>query len=318
MTNFKIVIKRIFITALILIFILGIYSLFIEQSFLRVKHEKLYLPNYSPELNGLKVAIISDIHIGGQFTGLKKLKRYTKEINAQSPDFIFFLGDLDSLGIIKSKTNKNEISSILSKLNAKYGVISVLGNHDISPDIVKPILLNANISLLEDEKLTYTINNKPLTIYGLKDMWHFHPEPKEVVKVKNSEETIILLSHNPDLFPEVPDFVSLTLSGHLHGGQVYLPILGGIFTPSIWGQRYNKGYIVENNKHIYVTSGVGGSVILRFGILPEIVILELYSLDSFPEKRIENTPELKGIQHSLNSIGLSVYIKIMRLLNIPF
>ena len=311
-------IKNILISFTLIICIFTIYSVFIEHNFLIVKHEKLYLPNFSPEHNGLKVAVLSDIHYGGQFTGLKKLKKYIDKTNAENPDFIFLLGDLDSREIIKSKTNPDDITELLKQLKAKYRVISVLGNHDMEPPIVKPIIEKAGISVFEDEKIIENINNKPLIIYGLKDLWHFNTEPQKVLEKKDKGNSIIILSHNPDLFPDIPDYTSITLSGHLHGGQIYLPFLGGIFTPSIRGQRYNKGYIVENNKHIYVTSGLGGSVPFRFGLIPEIVVLELYSQESFPEKIITNTKPIKGIHHSLNALGVKIYFKTMDFFHRPY
>lgn len=311
-------IKRILIYFVLFMSVITVYATFIEHNFLVVKHEKLYLPNFSPEHNGLKIALLSDIHYGGQFTGLKKLKKYIDKTNAENPDFIFLLGDLDSREILKSKINPDEITELLKQLHSKYGVISILGNHDFNPPIVKPIIQKAGIPVLEDTKIVEEINNKPLIIYGLKDLWVFKTEPKKVIDKKDKGNSIIVLSHNPDLFPEIPDFTSLTLSGHLHGGQIYLPFLGGIFTPSIWGQRYNKGYIVENNKHIYVTAGLGGSVPFRFGLIPEIIVLELYSQDSFPEEKIENTKPLKGIHHSLNALGVKIYFNIMDILHRPY
>ena len=311
-------IKKILIFFVLFILVITVYSTFIEHNFLVVKHEKLYIPNFSPEHNGLKIAILSDIHYGGQFTGLKKLKKYVDKTNAENPDYIFLLGDLDSREIIKSKTNFDDITDLLKQLHAKYGVISILGNHDFRPSIVKPIIEKAGIPVLENTKIVENINNKPLIIYGLKDLWVFNTIPQNVLDKNDKGNSIIVLSHNPDLFPDMPDFASITLSGHLHGGQVYMPILGGIFTPSIWGQRYNKGYIVENGKNLYVTSGLGGSVPFRFGIIPEIVVLELYSQDSFPDKKIENTKPIKGIHHSLNALGVKIYFKTMDILHRPY
>ena len=301
---------NVFLLTSLIIFLLILYPVLIEPNILVVKHKKVYLPNLNPAHNGLKIAVLSDFHINQYGVTMKKMKTIVKKTNDEKPDYIFLLGDLDSYLIEKYNLNHNELSSIMSELSAKYGVISVLGNHDFGPSVVKPILLNANIKVLENQKKIDKINGKNLIIYGLKDLWHFNVIPQKVIKKEDKGNSIIVLSHNPDLFPDVPSFTSLTLSGHTHGGQICLPFLGGIFTPSMWEQRFNKGYIVENNKHLYVTSGLGFSAPVRFGNPPEIVILELYSQETYPNKTIENTKELKGLKHSLNVIGIGFARKI--------
>ncbi|KAF0248371.1 MAG: phosphohydrolase [bacterium] len=85
-----------------------------------------------------------------------------------------------------------------------------------------------------------------------------------------------MLTHSPDVFPQIPERVSLTLAGHTHGGQVKLPLLGRPIVPSAFGERYAIGHIVENNQHLFVGSGVGTSIIpVRFCVPPEVVILRI-------------------------------------------
>jgi uncharacterized protein len=87
---------------------------------------------------------------------------------------------------------------------------------------------------------------------------------------------VLLLSHDPDAFPYVPAGVSLTLSGHTHGGQVGIPRLRTPFVPSHFGERYIYGHVVEGGRHLYVSSGVGTSGLpVRFLRPPEVVILTL-------------------------------------------
>ncbi len=306
---------RVFLISVFVIFIICLYPVFIEPNMLIVKHKTLYLTNWSEEHNGLRIALLSDFHLSKYCITPERLEKIVEKTNKENPDFIFLLGDLDSYLIERYSFDKQKISDVLSKLNAKYGVISILGNHDFGPSVVKPILLNANIKVLENQKLTSNINGEKLIIYGLKDLWHYNVMPQKVIKREDKGNSIVVLSHNPDLFPYVPYFTSLTVSGHTHGGQIILPFLGGIFTPSIWEQRYNKGYIVENNKHLFVTSGLGFCVPLRLGNPPEIVILELYSQKTYPDKIIHNTEELKGIKHSLNSFGCNLARKIFDYIN---
>jgi len=102
----------------------------------------------------------------------------------------------------------------------------------------------------------------------------------------------IVLSHNPDIFPQIPNNISLTLSGHTHGGEIYIPVLGSPTVPSVFNQRYRKGYVVENNKNLYVSGGVGTLSRIRFCNSPEISILKLYAQDN--KHKILNTKPKSG------------------------
>ena len=84
------------------------------------------------------------------------------------------------------------------------------------------------------------------------------------------------MSHTPDVFPEVPTDVALTLAGHTHGGQVDLPLFGRLIVPSHYGQRFAYGLIEEGLRRLYVTSGIGTAILpLRFRVRPEIVVITL-------------------------------------------
>jgi predicted MPP superfamily phosphohydrolase len=87
---------------------------------------------------------------------------------------------------------------------------------------------------------------------------------------------VIAITHNPDVFPIIPMRVCLTLAGHTHGGQVALPLVGRLIVPSHYGEHYAIGHIHEAERDLFVTSGVGTSIIpVRFRVPPEIVFLQL-------------------------------------------
>ena len=80
--------------------------------------------------------------------------------------------------------------------------------------------------------------------------------------------------HNPDVFPDVPSRITLTLAGHTHDGQVDLPIAGRLIVPSVFGQRFAAGHVVEGGRHLFVTTGLGTSILpIRFRVPPVISIL---------------------------------------------
>lgn len=262
------------------------YAGFVEPNRLIIRQENLFLPDW--QLQNFKVGVISDIHIGIRFVDTNKLEKIVEAVNCQNPDLIVLLGDLEGRYIEKS--NPDKIITLLKQLKAEYGVISILGNHDFyPPSTVKNILNSANIPVLENESLIISTNPK-LKIVGLKDMWHYKFYPDDIIG--NTTIPTIVLSHNPDYFPQISSDVSLTLSGHTHGGEVYFPFLGAPFVPSKYNQKYRKGYIVENNKHLYVTGGIATLSGFRLFNPPEVVILNLNKQDK--TNKIVNTDVKKG------------------------
>jgi predicted MPP superfamily phosphohydrolase len=306
--------KKFLRTLLIIFFFLSVivigvtvWSVKIEPNLLITRGIKLYIPNWHKEHNNFKIAVLTDMHIGSIGINLKKLEKIVELTNKQKPDIIFLLGDFDSKAIANSGIKQKDIIKAFKKFKAPYGVISVLGNHDFNPFIATEMLQKSNITVLKNQYIRVEKGNNTFYVVGLKDLWHYRPNVKKVISRVKSNQPIIVLSHNPDVFPEIPDKVSLTLSGHNHGGQAYLPFIGGLFLPSDYGQRYVKGYIVENGKHLYVSSGIGNCGPARFGNIPEIVILNI-SKQVNPKKYIINTPAKTGLNGNL----IPVYLKIVR------
>ena len=88
------------------------------------------------------------------------------------------------------------------------------------------------------------------------------------------EAPVLVFTHNPDLFPEIPERVSLTIAGHTHGGQVYLPGIGRPIVPSRYGERFAIGHVVERGRHLFVSSGLGTSILpVRFLVPPEVAAI---------------------------------------------
>ncbi len=175
----------------------------------------------------------------------------------------------------KSTLPIDKIANELKKIKSKNGFYTVLGNHDIwiNEDEITSRFEQSGIKVLKNENIPVKIKDKNLYIAGVEDLTTKIPDvDKALNDVKSST---ILLTHNPDIFPEIPQNVNLTLCGHLHGGQVRLPFLGAVVTPSRYGDRYSKGLIVENNKKLIATKGLGTSILpLRFNCVPEIVVIE--------------------------------------------
>jgi len=99
--------------------------------------------------------------------------------------------------------------------------------------------------------------------------------PGTLARVR-TDDPIILLVHEPDIFPKVPDNVALTLAGHTHGGQIRVPLIWPWLVPSAYGARYAYGHIIEDHRQMIVSGGLGTSIVpLRLGVPPEIVHVEI-------------------------------------------
>ena len=110
-------------------------------------------------------------------------------------------------------------------------------------------------------------------IIGLDDIQTGDPDIKKAFQ--KSQSPRILLTHSPDVFPLVTEEITLALAGHTHGGQIVFPFNIPIIVPSKYGKKYAKGLICENNKKIFITKGLGTSILpLRFCCIPEIVLID--------------------------------------------
>jgi uncharacterized protein len=254
---------------------LGVYAGWVEPRRLVVRLVELHPPHWPQHLDGLRLGIASDLHAGVPYAGLGAVARVADTLNAQAPDVHLLLGDyLDSSQVLRRRLAPEAVAEQLGRLRAPKGTFAVMGNHDWrhSDDRIWRALDAQGIPVLEDE----AVELGGFWIVGLADLRFRAPDiPRALAQVPDGEPMIVL-SHDPDTFPRIPSRVSLTLSGHTHGGQVAIPLLRRPLMPSRYGERYARGHIVEGGRHLYVTHGVGTSGLpIRFLAPPEVVILTL-------------------------------------------
>lgn len=273
--------KKQFISYAALVFLgllLLVYAVFIEPRQLVVQRQAISLPHWSPALNHLKVAVITDLHVGCLSVPISKLRRVIAKTNEQKPDLIVMLGDFVASHGRRSALKPEEFAHELSALKARYGVYAVLGNHDwwYNGEEVRSELEKNDIHVLENASAEVKIGGASLWIAGLADQWTREPSIPSALKNVPVGSPCLMLMHEPDLLRDVPESVSLSLAGHTHGGQVSLPIIGAPIVPTELGSKFARGLIVEAEKHYFVSSGVGTSVLpVRFGVPPEVCILDL-------------------------------------------
>jgi predicted MPP superfamily phosphohydrolase len=264
---------------LIVLLALGLWAFAFEPNSIVTRNTTIPLHNWPPALERLRICLISDLHVGAPFISTGKLQRIVTLINESQPDLIVIAGDFVIQEVLGGSFVQPEtIAGELKNLHARYGVYAVLGNHDwlYNGALVKNALTRAGIVMLDHNAVRIEDNGQALWLVGFGDLWMDNPDITATLAKVSDNAPIIAVTHNPDVFPRVPVTVSLTLAGHTHGGQVNLPLLGRRFVPSGYGARYAIGLIEENNHQLFVTAGVGTSILpVRFRVPPEISILTL-------------------------------------------
>ena len=282
-----------FFLAFFIVFVV-FYGSFVGVRRLNVNRLEIALKDLPEAFDGYRIVLFSDAHVGS-FTGWRQslLQRDIDSINAQQADAIFFVGDLQN----QRPEELYPVQEMLRSLRATDGVFSVLGNHDYSDYIDDdPAIKIANEremvsrqrqfgwKLLLNEHLTLEKQGARLVVAGVendqtrKQMKKRNDLAKALEGVRD-DDCIILLQHDPGAWQQtewIQPQVSLTLSGHTHGGQVSL---FGLRATQL-SKNYDYGLYREGERQLYVTCGIGGLVPFRFGVTPEIAVITL--------KRINN------------------------------
>jgi uncharacterized protein len=267
------------VTGAIAALALGAYAGYFEPRQLVVRRIALELPRWPDALGGLRVGVMSDFHAVAPHAGREAIGRWVARMNAEAPDLLVLTGDfVDAHFLFGSRLAPERVAEQLALLRAPLGAVAVLGNHDWQRfgDRMWTALQHAGITVLENESVAIEARGGRFHVAGLADLRLRLPDVVAALAAVPPEEPVIVLAHDPDLFPWVPDRVALTIGGHTHGGQVAIPVLRRPFIPSWYGERYARGHVTEGARHLFVTSGLGTSgAPIRLLAPPELPILEL-------------------------------------------
>jgi len=281
----------------------GSYAL-AEPWGMNVTTYRLTPPRWPKELK-LKLAVLADLHACEPWMSVDRIRRIVAQTNAFEPDCVLLLGDFVAghrMERFAEPLAHRDWAGALSGLKAPCGVHAVLGNHDWWEDIAVQergcgptraglALQEAGIAVHENTCVRLVKDGIGFWLAGLGDQWAFWMSREMRRKTRSNfrgvddltgtlaqaidQAPVILMAHEPDIFPQVPDGVAVTICGHTHGGQVrvmgYAP-----YVPSQFGNRYVYGHVVEGGRNLIVSGGLGCSgVPVRFGSPPEIVMVEL-------------------------------------------
>ena len=255
---------------------LALWAFWLEPASLKLVEERISLPRSTP--GSLRIAILTDLHVGSPFNGIEKLREIVDRTNTALPDVVCILGDLVIQRVVGGRfVDPEDIAAELKRLRARAGVAAVLGNHDswLNHDRVRDALERNDIRVLEETAAKLSTPAGPVWLAGISDLWSGrHDITAALAAIANDGAPVILMTHNPDVFPLVPNRVALTLAGHTHGGQVRLPFVGRPIVPSQFGERFAAGHVVDGDRHLFVATGVGTSILpVRFRVPPAVTML---------------------------------------------
>jgi predicted MPP superfamily phosphohydrolase len=239
-----------------------------------VERVQIPIKNLKPALEGLRIVQLGDLHLY-PFTDIGQVRRAIETANTLAPDLIVLMGDY----VTRQAEAVFELVPLLSTLNAKYGVFTIIGNHDIwtNVDVVRAGLIEAGLSILRNDGLTFSIGRERLYLAGVDDGWIGQPDLAAALAKLPGDVTTILLAHEPDLADQFSrdGRISLQLSGHTHGGQIRLPGIGAVILPYL-GRKYDLGLYQINGMWLYTNRGIGNvTEPVRFNCSPEVTEITL-------------------------------------------
>lgn len=232
------------------------------------------IKNLPDAFEGFTIAVLADFHLY-PLTQPEVIQRGVELANSLNPDLTVLLGDY----VWHEVEAVFDLAPMLARLNAKQGVYSIIGNHDIwtDLDIVTQGLTESGLPILVNEGFPITRGEDTLFIAALDDGWSGHPDMKAAMANHPADAPVVLLYHEPDLADDtaLDGRISLQLSGHSHGGQIRLPGVGALITPYLaW--KYDQGLYQVNDMWLYTNRGLGvTNAPVRYNCPPEVTEIVL-------------------------------------------
>ena len=241
-----------------------------------VREARVGLADWSTGEPPVRALLISDVHVAGPDMPPARLERIVAGINALRPDIVLIAGDLVSdKRTATRRYSLAEAIAPLGRLNPRLGTFAVLGNHDHwrNAGEARAELRRAGIVVLDNSARSAG----PLAIGGLDDAFAGHDDLQGTLsELSRTPGAKVLLSHDPDPFPQLPATVGLMAAGHTHCGQIRLPWFGAVSTMSDYGERYACGRVDEAGKTLIVGAGLGTSLLpLRLGAVPDMWLISI-------------------------------------------
>jgi hypothetical protein len=263
------------------LWLLMAYGTMVEPFRLQVRYLELPTAKLHNPGTPLRIVHLSDIHV-------ERLTRRERDmlerVAGLEPDLILLTGDYLNTSYRRDPRAASDLRSLLSQLHAPGGVFAIWGTPQVDfPEVLRPVLTDVGIILLEDEAREVVVRNQRLWLIGMlttRDLELGGARLRELLARVPTGAYTVLLHHTPDLMPQAAALgVDLVLSGHTHGGQWCLPWFGGLHTSSRYGKRYESGHHQQGSTHLNVSRGLGmegyGVPRARFFCSPEVVSITI-------------------------------------------
>lgn len=260
------------------------YSIYIYVDRVSLSYETISSNKIPESMNDITIAFISDIKYN-EFMDKTRLSNMISKLTTTSPDIVIFGGDMFSepdKNVPDSQMSK-DITTILKSIEAPLGKFAILGDQDnVNEDvkkIVSQILYDSDFEVLSDSAIRLrNENSDSISLIGLNNLINGDPKPENAMKNVNENEFNILVTHCPDAVSKSGinlEYIDIALAGHSLGGQIYLPVLGPIYTEE-GATTYNRGQYDINGSKLYVSNGLGTSKIdMRLMTPPQVLIFRL-------------------------------------------
>ncbi|WP_425996384.1 metallophosphoesterase [Caulobacter sp. DWR1-3-2b1] len=266
------------------LYVLGVWTFLVEPRVLVTREVVIESPTWRGP--PVRLGLISDTHVAAPHVDARRIQKIVARMNALSPDVVLLLGDYaggHEPAAMRAAPQRSEILrgvAAFKGLRARYGVYAVLGNHDWWYDgpAIESALTLAGATVLENGAVAVDRPEGRLWIAGLADLESTRKQPSYPTALASlpPNEPVVVMSHWPDPFVAAPRRVALTVAGHTHCGQVNLPLVGRLVHASHAARRWGCGIYVEGGRQLYVTGGVGVSILpVRFRAPPELVVITL-------------------------------------------
>jgi predicted MPP superfamily phosphohydrolase len=251
------------------------YGVLVRRRWYHVVERDVRVPGLDARLDGLRIAQLSDLHIG-TLTPRSWGLAWSRAANDRAPDLAVVTGDMVTSGI----DFHGDVADVIGALRAKSGVFVSMGNHDYFGAEGEPLvtmLRDRGVGVLRNEGVVIERGGAKLWLAAIDDTWTRRDDIARAMRDRPDGMTTVLLAHDPNRFDDAADAgANLVLSGHTHGGQIGVPFIYRVANLASFGYRYNVGFYRRGQSVLYVHPGLGTTgPPMRLGVAPEVTILVL-------------------------------------------
>ena len=257
----------------------GAWAQFAQPQPISWKTVSLAPPGWEERAENLHIAVLADLHLGSHTNDADRLVKIVSTINKRKPDLVLLLGDYVNMQPFGGgRIPPSVIAAILEGLETPLGTHAVLGNHDYDygRERIVGAFDAAGINVFENRAQRMRTPKGDFMLFGLADTSRGAQQVTNLVSDSDPDMPGIVMAHDPASFTHVPAGPYLTVSGHTHGGQICLPRIGALINSSKAPMKWTSGHVVDRDRHLYVSNGIGTSLVpFRMGCPPEVNFIHL-------------------------------------------